>query len=272
MTGAYGDTFCLTLFTNNPELAFSAERAGVDRIGPDLEHLGKHARQGRGNTWISDHTLADIFTLAAKIDKRHLFCRINPIHPDSATEIEALLEAGVATVMLPMFTTVREVETFLRLLDGRAHPVLLLETASAAAIVGDICRVPGVKEIHIGLNDLRLSLGWPSHFHVLVSEFLVGLSDTINEAGIAFRLGGLGRADDDTLPIPSSLVYPQFPRLHATGALLSRVFFNAEPHDMVAEVRKLRGCLDFYAGEPGESLECQRHALQRRIGVQETGP
>lgn len=268
MKGGYGDTFCLTLFTNNPELAVRAEQAGVDRIGIDLEHLGKHARQGGRNAWISDHALADIFAIAAKIDNSHLFCRINPIHPDSATEIEALLETGVATVMLPMFTTVREVETFLRLLDGRAHPVLLLETASAAAMVGDICRVPGVKEIHIGFNDLRLSLGWPSHFHVLVSDLLVGLSDTINQAGIAFRMGGLGRADDDTLPIPSALVYPQFPRLHATGALLSRVFFNAEPLDMVAEIRKLRARLNFHAGESDDLLVCQRQTLQRRLVVQ----
>ncbi|MBK8991737.1 MAG: hypothetical protein IPM40_08620 [Gammaproteobacteria bacterium] len=32
-----GDRFRLTLFTNRPALAGAADRAGVDRIGPDLE-------------------------------------------------------------------------------------------------------------------------------------------------------------------------------------------------------------------------------------------
>ena len=36
-----GDRFRLTLFTNRPALALAADRAGVDRIGPDLERLGK---------------------------------------------------------------------------------------------------------------------------------------------------------------------------------------------------------------------------------------
>lgn len=265
MIKSYGDQFCLTLFTNDADVAVQAEQAGVERIGTDLEQLGKHARQGGLSTWISDHTLTDLSTIAARIGKKRLFCRINPIHENSKTEIEALLDIGVSTIMLPMFTSTREVETFLRLLDGRGHPVLLLETAAAAKIVGDICRVPGVKEIHVGFNDLRLSLDWPSHFHVLVSDLLVGLSDTINEAGLSFRMGGLARADDDTLPIPSSLIYPQYPRLHATGALISRAFFNVEPLDMVAEVRKLRERLDFFASETNEVLDMHRMALQTKL-------
>jgi hypothetical protein len=266
MMRSYGQDFCLTLLTNDLELAARAERAGVDRIGPDLERLGKQARQGGMNTWISDHSLADLTRLAAVIDRRRLFCRVNPIHPGSADEIEAVLATGAATVMLPMFTTVAEVETFLRLLDGRARPVLLLETAAAAAIIDDICRVPGVEEIHIGLNDLRLSLGWPSHFHVLVSDLLVSLSETIRRAGIAFRVGGIGRAGDDSLPIPSDLVYAQYPRLYATGALVSRVFFNAEPLDMAEEIGKLRRRLDKLAAESQASLERQREMLQSRVG------
>jgi hypothetical protein len=265
MTGSYGDNFCLTLFTNDPDLAVEAEQAGVDRIGTDLERLGKQARQGGVGSWISDHTLADLARLAERVDNRRLFCRVNPIHADSAAEIDALVALGVSTIMLPMFTTVGEVEAFLRFIDERAHPVLLLETAAAAGIVHEICRVSGVKEIHVGLNDLRLSLGWRSHFHVLVSDLLTELSVAINEAGIAFRVGGLGRADDDMLPIPSSLVYPQYPRLHASGALISRVFFNGGPIDMAAEVRKLRERLDYYAGEPVAALQASCLALRRML-------
>lgn len=167
--------------------------------------------------------------------------------------------------MLPMFTTVQEVETFLRLLDGRAHPVLLLETAAAAAIVDDICRVGGVTEIHAGLNDLRLSLGWPSHFHVLISDLLVGVSERIRQAGITFRVGGLGRAGDTSLPISSDLVYPQLPRLGATGSLISRVFFSTEPLDLRLEIAKLRQALDRYAAAPEAELAARRQALADKL-------
>jgi hypothetical protein len=265
MTAGYGANFCLTLFTNDAELARRADAAGVDRIGTDLERIGKDARQGGLNTWISDHTLDDLAAIARVIDRRRLFCRINPIHPGSAEEIDTVLALGVATLMLPMFTTTKEVETFLRLVDGRAHPVLLLETAAAATIVDDICRVPGVVEIHAGLNDLRLSLGWPSHFHVLVSDLLVGLSERIRAAGIAFRVGGLGRAGDASLPISSDLVYPQYPRLGASGGLISRVFFNTEPLELAGEIARLRRELDRYADEPAAALAAHRQALTDKI-------
>lgn len=265
MPKEYGIIFCLTLLTNSSELAAQADRAGVDRIGVDLERLGKEGRQGQLNTWISDHSLADLSVLARHVRPGRLFCRVNPIHPGSADEIDAVLDLGANTVMLPMFTTTKEADTFIRLVDGRAQPVLLLETAAAAGIAGDICRVPGVTEIHIGMNDLRLSLGWPSHFDVLVSDLLVGLSEAINSAGIAFRLGGLGRAGDASLPIPSDLVYPQYPRLHGTGALISRAFFNIQSLDMVEEIRALRERLDFYHAQSSEDLEACRHALREKV-------
>lgn len=43
MTTGYGANFCLTLFTNDAELAARAAAAGVERIGTDLERIGKDA-------------------------------------------------------------------------------------------------------------------------------------------------------------------------------------------------------------------------------------
>lgn len=40
----FDNVFRLTLVTDDPVLAATADRAGVDHIGPDLEHLGKRER------------------------------------------------------------------------------------------------------------------------------------------------------------------------------------------------------------------------------------
>ncbi|MGD9946390.1 MAG: hypothetical protein AB7S98_24500 [Burkholderiaceae bacterium] len=159
---SYGNDFVLTLFTADPALAAAADAAGIDRIGVDLEAIGKQARQGHLNTWISDHHVEDLPRIAAVLRRASLFARCNPIHAESAAEIDALLGLGVRVLMLPYFRSAAEAERFIRLVDGRAHPVLLLETAAAAAEVDELCRIDGVREIHVGLNDMRLSLGWRS--------------------------------------------------------------------------------------------------------------
>jgi len=113
---------------------------------------------------------------------------------------------------------------------------------------------------------MRLSLGWPSHFHVLVSDFLAGLCDVVRAAGLRLGVGGIGRAGDNELPIPSDLVSAQLPRLGATAALISRSFFRGTPApDLVAELGKARAWLDQCAAQPPAWLAAQRDALQARV-------
>src|SRR5687767_11459014 len=57
--------FVLTLWTADPMVAHRAEIAGVDRIGVDLEILGKAERQAGLGTWISPHKEADLVVLRA---------------------------------------------------------------------------------------------------------------------------------------------------------------------------------------------------------------
>lgn len=266
---AYGDEFILTLFTNDPLLAVAADLAGVDRIGIDIERIGKPLRQGHLPTWISDHREEDLPGIHAALGQARLFARCNPIHGESGAEIERLLDSGVQVLMLPYFKSAHEAERFIRLVDGRAHPVLLLETREAAALTPDLCRIPGVGEIHVGLNDMRLSLGWPSHFHVLASGFLERLCADIRAAGIRLGVGGVGRCGDNGLPIPSDLVIAQLPRLGATSALLSRAFFRPPlPEDLGLEMRKLRDCLEAYSGMPEEWLLGQRDELAALLARQ----
>lgn len=265
---SYGDQFVLTLFTNDPLLATRADTAGIDRIGIDMEHIGKGLRQGHLNTWISDHSEADALLLRPCIKRAALFARCNPIHPGSADEICRLLGSGVQVLMLPYFTSTLEAETFVRMVDGRATPVLLVETKESAAVISDLCRIDGVKEIHIGLNDMRLSLGWPSHFHVLVSDFLVRLCEPVLTAGIRLGVGGVGRAGDCNLPIPSDLVIAQLVRLGTTAALVSRVFFSGDVSlDLDHEINALRRLLDLQVCQPKNWLEEKRAVLTELLAI-----
>ena len=263
---SYGAQFVLTLFTNEPALAADADRAGVDRIGVDMERIGKSQRQGHLATWISDHAETDLGRIRPMLQQAQLFTRCNPVHAGLGAEIDRLIAAGVRVIMLPYFKSARDAETFVRLVDGRAHPVLLVETAEAAAVIGDLCRVGGVSEIHIGLNDMRLSLGWPSHFHVLVSEFLERICDRVLDAGHRLGVGGLGRAHDNDLPVPADLVVAQIVRLRAGASLVSRSFFRAPaPPDLASEFSRLRAFIDACAAQPPEWHAAQREALRTCI-------
>jgi hypothetical protein len=243
--------FILTLMTNDLTLAQAADRAGVNRIGIDIERIGKQSRQGHLKTWISHHKEPDLAGLRENLYSASLFARCNPIHAGSQDEIERLINAGASTLMLPYFKTTQEVEQFIRWVDGRAHPVLLLETKEAAEKADEFCKIPGVREIHIGLNDMRLSLGWPSHFHVLASPWIEPLCARVLDAGHRLGIGGMARVGDQTLPVPTELVAARIVGLGARASLISRAFFrDIEPSAMDEEIASLRNWIRHAATQP----------------------
>ncbi len=264
---SYGSEFVLTLFTNDPELARRADKAGVNRIGIDLERIGKAARQDRAKCWISNHEIHQIEPLLEVLNNASLFARINPIHDQSEDEINSLIKAGVETLMLPMFRTAKEAACFIRYIDGRAKASLLLETAGAAERIEQIVQLNGVDEIHIGLNDLHLDLGLRTHFELLYSDLIATLSKTVRQAGISFGFGGIGRVSDHRLPIPSDLVYAQYPRLQADRALVSRTFTQPDYRrlDLKKEVSAFRKRMDEWYECPEKELFKASAELQSMI-------
>jgi len=219
---AFGDAFRLTLLTDDPQLAATADHAGVDRIGVDLERIGKAERQAGEDTRMSQHDWDDLVAIARVRRRAELFVRINPVNPATGDEIETALRAGAQVIMLPFFHTAEEVDVFVRRIGRRAKTVVLVETAAAAVRIRDIVAVPGIDEVMFGLNDLRLQLGVSNHFEVLASPLLDGLAREVLAANLALSVGGVARHDDTSLPISPDLVYAQFPRLGATGAWLAR--------------------------------------------------
>ena len=255
--------FVLTLWTNAPDLAARADAAGIDRVGLDLESIGKRDRQAGLGTWISPHSEHDLPALAAVLAKAQLFARTEPMNPKLGDQVERLIAAGVEVLMLPMFSSADDVARFVDHVAGRARVVLLLETAGAVERIDEILAVEGIDDIHLGLNDLALSIGARNRFEVLADAAVARAARAIVQTGVRFGAGGLGRVDDKSLPIPTDLIYAQYARLGATAALVSRAFLAPDPAqvDLDSEVARARRRLADWALRPVDELEAARTAL-----------
>lgn len=221
----------LMYITNNATVADIAQRAGVDRIWIDMEYIGKEERQAGMNTVKCHHTIEDIANLRPLIKQATLMTRVNPLHEatkeycSSKEEIENAIQAGAEVIMLPMFKTRRDAEEFVSMVGGKAKTQLLVETAEAAANIEEICKVQGVDEIHIGLNDLHLAYGQKFMFQLLADGTVEKLCKTIQSNGIKYGFGGIARVGHGLLP--AEYIMAEHYRLGSTAAILSRGFCDA---------------------------------------------
>ncbi|MCW8132537.1 MAG: aldolase [Planctomycetota bacterium] len=265
--------FVLTLLSRDPVWIRAADEAGVQRIGLDLERMGKHQRQGRlPGARISDHTFDDLRALGAMNLRARKFARLNPLHGGSKDEVETALALGAQSLMLPSFRSEQDAETFVGLVAGRAEALLLLERAAAVARLDEIVRVAGVAEIMVGLNDLHLDLGLVSPMDVAGSELLDRIGDKVRAAGLRFGFGGVARPDDRDLPVPADLILARYAQVGARSAWLARSFFNGglTPEGFPAALQALRARLDHWFAQPREALA--RARAQWRAPAQKRTP
>ena len=254
---------------NDPLHVRCAERAGVDRVMVDLELIGKASRQGHMDTVISNHSLEDVRVVRGIVSKASLLVRVNPIFDGSADEIERVLDLGADIVMLPMFKTVSEVETFIDLVRGRARVCLLLETAESLGRAHQILSVRGIDEVHIGLNDLHLALGLDFMFEVLTGGLVEHIGSLCRERGIKFGFGGVARVGGGMLSAAD--ITTEHARLGSTQVILSRDFrslFDGRSEDLITEefeteVSKLRKVYQV----AGEMSDPEFDAVRRRVSL-----
>ena len=268
----------LMYITNNPDVARIAEDAGVDRIFVDMEYIGKADRQGGMDTVQSRHTAEDVRRLRPVVKKAQLLVRINPIHSGTAEynssreEIEAVIEAGADVIMLPYFKTVEEVRLFVELVARRAKTFPLVETPEAVAAIDEILAVPGIDEIHVGLNDLSLGLGRKFMFELLSDGTIDALAEKFKAAGIPFGFGGIASLGRGILP--SEYVVREHYRLGSTATILSRSFCNVHKiqdlrlirrifRDGVAQIRDLEAECAEYAADSDYFAENARIVAQK---------
>lgn len=238
----------LMYITNDPAVAVIAANAGVDRIFIDMEVLGKEKRQKGFDSVKSHHTPADIAAVRRCIGSRaEIVARIDPLHEKSKEQIDASIDSGADILMLPMWKKAGEIQTFLRLVNDRCRTMLLLETAEAAEGIEEIVRIPGINEIHIGLNDLHLSYCRRFMFELLADGTVERLMRIIRQNRITCGFGGIARLGGGMLP--AELILGEHYRMHSEIVILSRSFCDTAKttdrreierqfEDGVAEIRQ----------------------------------
>ena len=220
----------LMYITNDPEVAVIAEKAGVDRIFIDMEYIGKNIRQGGMDTVQCHHTTDDIKKIRAVVSKAQIMVRVNPLHEEtdeycsSKEEVDAVIKAGADLVMLPYFRGAEEIREFVKIVNGKAKVFPLLESKGALESIDEILEVPGIDEIHIGLNDLSLDLKKKFMFELLADGTVEMLCEKFRRKGIPYGFGGIGRLGKGDLP--AEYVIKEHYRLGSGCAILSRSFCN----------------------------------------------
>lgn len=265
----------LMYITNSPVTADIAQRAGVDRIWVDMEYIGKEQRQAGMNTVKCRHTVEDVATLRPIVTSSQLMVRVNPLHEATAAycsskeEIDNVITAGADVIMLPMFRTRKEAETFVEHVNGRAITQLLVETAEAAENIDDILLTPGIDEIHIGLNDLHLSYGKSFMFELLCDGTVAKLCKKIKAKGIKYGFGGIARVGYGMLP--AEHIIAEHYALGSTAAILSRGFCDAnlvqDPHEV--ETIFVEGVHNIRAKEKEVSLYTSDQIVENRRVIQQ---
>lgn len=147
-----------------------------------------------------------------------------------------MIDAGADVVMLPYFKTAREVKRFVDAIDCRVKTMILVETKEALESIDEILQVPGVDEVHVGLNDLHLSYGKDFMFELLVDGTLDVLCDAFKAHGVTFGFGGIARVGYGLLP--AELIIAEHYQRGSSLAILSRGFCDA---NVVKDPEQIRG-------------------------------
>lgn len=228
----------LMYITNSPAVAKIAADAGVDRIFIDMEVLGKAQRQGGMDTVQSHHVPEDIAAVREAVGKNvEILARINPMNPNTPAEIEASLQNGADILMLPMWRTADDLQKIVQWTAGRARLMPLLETDDAVRNLPEALKVPGIDEMHIGLNDLHLCYRMKFMFQLLSDGTVERLCRQIQKANIPCGFGGVGRPGSGTLP--AECILGEHIRLGSQFVILSRSFCNTAKVTEEAELRRI---------------------------------
>ena len=253
----------LIQITNDPEFAQRCDALGGFRLFVDLERLGKAERQAGRNTFISAHGLEDVARIRAVLRRSRLMVRVNPLHPGTPAEVDAVLVGGADCLMLPMFQGRAELQAFSDIVAGRVPIVPLLETAAALAGVEDWAGTPGLQEIYVGLNDLHLSLGCRFMFEPLADGSVEGVARVAQRQGLRFGFGGIARVEEGLLP--GRDVLAEHLRLGSQSVILSRTFHRDSTMDFEREVAALRQAEGELAARSPQQVAADAQRITARI-------
>ena len=227
----------LMYITNDLPVALIAEKYGVERVWIDLETLGKEERQKGKDTVKSHHTISDIAKIKPYLSSAEMLVRVNPWHDASKREIDAVIAAGADRIMLPYWKSSDEVRHFSDAVSARCATTLLLETKEAEACLDEVLSIPGIDEIHIGLNDLHLSYGLDFMFELLTNGTVERICRKLAQAGIPYGFGGIAQIGQGA--VPAEKIILEHYRLGSTRAILSRSFCDTSKITDIDEINRI---------------------------------
>lgn len=246
---------------------------GFAGINPfvDLEEMGKQERQGHLSSWKSKQTLPDVTVIREAVPTSHLVVRINPLHDGTGREVDEVIARGADSVMLPMFHDGDTLCRFMDILGDRAMALPLFETAASVAAIPEIVAKTGLRQLHIGLNDLHLDLGCDFLFEPLASGYLESPCAALRAKGVRFGIGGVARAGEGL--ISPEVLLGEHVRLGSIGAILSQTFHRnvqtlaemQDGMDFASELAKLRSIYSGYLTAGPETLEMNRVDTAQRV-------
>lgn len=212
-------TLELVLFENEAEEARMHQQNGISTFMIDWEVLGKASRQHGFDTEIRPGTAADLKNIAA-VPGTHAWCRINPYGPHTAQEVETAASLGARVILLPMATTLHEVDAFVDLVGGRCKSGILIETVQAQALAPRLHALP-IDYAYFGLNDFAISRGDRCIFNALVDGSVEATRNALPD--VRFGVGGL-TAIERGHPIPAARLLEEMSRLGCDFTFLRRSF------------------------------------------------
>jgi hypothetical protein len=237
------DDFRFLMITNDPAEATQLVDSGVDRLFVDLEILGKEARQGHLDTVVSKHSINDVRLMAGVKGASELLVRINPVHENSRTEIDAVIDAGADIIMLPMFKNQNEIDRVVEMIDGRTKFCPLIETLSACDwLCHQRSNLFGIDEVYFGLNDLHLELDLNFMFATLLDSRVAKALQQARDSKLPFGFGGMAPVESGQLN--GFLVAALHHAFRSSRVILSRTFRQVIDADqstsLVNELTRLR--------------------------------
>jgi hypothetical protein len=214
----------LLLVTGDARLAGRAYDAGIDRVFVDLEQRGKAQRQAGRGLFLSTHSMEDVEAIRSAVPEIVLMVRINPFHDGTESEIRRVVGCGADVVMLPMVELPEQVADAAEIIAGSARLSVLIETTHGLAALARTVRVRGLDEVHIGLNDLAMSMAKATLFDPLCDGTVDAAAAVVGAAELPFGFGGVTAPGVQGLPVDPNLVIAEHVRLHSHTALLGRSF------------------------------------------------
>ncbi len=259
----------LCLVTHSPDRATDAERAGVERVLVDIERIGKQQRQAGEGLFLSAAVPDDVSKVRKVLRRAELAVRVDQWHEGSRAQIDDVISRGADVVMLPMVERLDDIDAFVHEVGGKAGTWLLLETAGGLRLAESLAG-RGIDEVHIGLNDLRLSLGLLTLFDAVAEGTLDPVARAVQATGAMFGFGGVTSPGRTGLPVEPAIVIGEQVRLSSSMAWLGRSFpaeheHSGDPDAFRADIESIAACVEAWRRARDEDLVANHGALAKAL-------